>query len=171
LKILGKLSQLKGSNESYIMKNFDEYFMEMAELVSTKSKDHSTKVGCVLVGPNNEVRSTGYNGFCRGVDDNIEERYQKPEKLFWTEHAERNAIFNAARHGTALEGCTAYIKAPIPPCADCTRAFIQSGIKKIVIEPSKHENGMWINHFKRSVIMLQESGVELVFFDKTENPS
>ena len=45
-------------------------FMEVAELVSTWSKDPSTKVGAIVVGPDREIRSTGYNGLVRGVDDN-----------------------------------------------------------------------------------------------------
>jgi len=47
--------------------NWDRYFIEMAMLVAKKSKDPSTKVGCVLVGPENQVISTGFNGFPRGV--------------------------------------------------------------------------------------------------------
>ena len=49
-------------------------FMEVAKLVSTWSKDTSTKTGAVVVGPDREIRATGYNGLVRGVDDNIPER-------------------------------------------------------------------------------------------------
>ena len=138
--------------------NWDEYFMQMANLVATKSKDRSTKVGCVVVGPNHEVRTTGYNGFCRGVNDDTDSRHEKPEKYFWTEHAERNAIFNAARNGIALEGCTAYVT--LVPCADCTRGMIQSGVKRILF-CSGDASEKWTESFQRSLAMAREANVEM----------
>lgn len=139
---------------------WDEYFMQMAQLVATKSKDRSTKVGCVIVGPNHEVRTTGYNGFCRGVyDDGVESRHEKPEKYFWVEHAERNAIYNAARNGIALEGCTAYVT--MIPCADCTRGLIQSGVKRVFFCHYAGDNEKWSESFERSYEMAKEAGVEL----------
>lgn len=139
--------------------NWNDYFFEMATLVSKKSKDRSTKVGCVIVGPNNEVRTTGYNGFCRGVNDDIDSRHDRPEKYFWTEHAERNAIYNAARNGIPLEGCTAYTT--LVPCADCTRALIQSGVKSILF-CSGEANEKWTDSFQRSLAMAREANVEMI---------
>ena len=81
---------------------WDNRFLSMAKLIATWSRDRSTKVGAVIVGPNREVRSVGYNGFPRGVNDAIESRYERPGKYDWTEHAERNAIYNAARYGGPL---------------------------------------------------------------------
>jgi dCMP deaminase len=139
--------------------NWDEYFMQMAELVATKSKDRSTKVGCVIVGPNHEVRTTGYNGFCRGVNDDVDSRHEKPEKYFWTEHAERNAIYNAARNGIPLEGCTAYVT--LLPCADCTRGLVQSGVKRIFVCISTDATSKWQESFEYSYTMASEAGVEI----------
>jgi dCMP deaminase len=144
---------------------WDEYFMTMADLVASKSKDRSSKIGCVIVGPNHEVRSTGYNGMCRGVNDDIDERHDRPEKLFWFEHAERNALYNAARNGIRTEGCTAYIAGKHPPCADCTRGLIQSGISRVIIRSTVlDDNTMWVDSFKRSKVMFEESGVELQLY-------
>jgi len=56
----------------------------------------------------------------------------RPDKYQWVEHAERNAIYNAARHGIALRGARAYVNWSPVPCADCARAFIQAGIAKII---------------------------------------
>ncbi len=56
--------------------------MGLAEHVATWSKDRSRKVGCVIVGPDNEIRSLGYNGFPRGITDDIEKRHQRPTKYF-----------------------------------------------------------------------------------------
>ena len=112
---------------------WDDYFFSIADKVKEKSKDRSTKVGCVIVGPQHEIRTTGFNGFCRGVDDDIDSRHERPEKYLWTEHAERNAIYNAARNGIVTESCSIYIVAskPVGVCSDCARAIIQSGIKSV----------------------------------------
>lgn len=141
--------------------NWDEYFIKMAYLVSEKSKDPSTKVGCVMVGQGKQIVSTGYNGLPRGLNDNINERNVKPEKLFWYEHAERNSIYNLALHGGSLMNCIAYITGP--PCVDCARALIQVGIKEVVI-PKKHvfsekENSTWEQSFIKGKEMLIEANV------------
>lgn len=114
---------------------WDKYFLEMARFVASKSKDNSTKCGCVIVGRNNQVLSTGYNGFPRGTEYDDPKKSERPHKYFYTEHAERNALYNACRHGIMLEGSTAY--ATGPPCHDCARGLIQSGIMNVVI-PVKH---------------------------------
>jgi dCMP deaminase len=60
--------------------DWDTYFMELIYHIAAKSKDGSTKVGCAVIGPDNEIRSTGYNSFPRGINDNIPERHERPEK-------------------------------------------------------------------------------------------
>jgi len=112
--------------------NWDEFYINMCLHVSKKSKDRSTKLGAIIVGNNNEVLSIGFNGFPRGIDDNEEKYHERPTKYLVTEHAERNAIFNCARNGIATEGTTMYLPFDPTPCARCTRAVIQSGIKRIV---------------------------------------
>ena len=69
----------------------------MANLVAKKSKDQSTQIGAVIVGPDNEIRSTGYNSFPKGLNDDLQERQERPEKYYWIEHAERNALYNASQ--------------------------------------------------------------------------
>jgi deoxycytidylate deaminase len=83
--------------------NWTEYFLGIAEQVKLKSKDESTQIGAVIVGIDNEILSTGYNSFPRGMDDSKKERQERPEKYFWFEHAERNVIYNAARIGVSLK--------------------------------------------------------------------
>jgi dCMP deaminase len=139
------------------MLSWDDYFLRMAGLVAEKSKDRSTKVGCVLVGPNNEVRSTGFNGFPRGVNDDVDARHERPAKYAWTEHAERNAIYNAARHGTPLDGCKAYVQ--LFPCIDCARALVQAGISEVIsIEPDL-ANPIWGESFETSLALFKEAGL------------
>ena len=144
------------------MNSWGEYFFKLAALVSSKSKDRSTKVGAVIVDDENSIVSTGYNGFCRGVDDSIDERHKRPEKYLWTEHAERNAIYNAARR--VLNGTTMYLQYGPCPCADCTRAIIQSGIKNIVIPKNAEFPGkgsQWNDSCRAAMEMLHEAGIAI----------
>ncbi|TCU34119.1 deoxycytidylate deaminase [Rhizobium azibense] len=139
--------------------SWDSYFIQMSKLVASKSKDRSTKVGCVIVGPDNEVRSTGFNGFPRGIDDEVEARHERPAKYQWSEHAERNAIYNAARAGIATAGCRIFLQ--WFPCVDCARAIIQAGIHEVVALPVDLDNPRWAESFRISREMLDEAGVTL----------
>jgi dCMP deaminase len=111
--------------------DWDTYFMSLAYLVAMKSKDPRTKVGAVVVGPDNEIRTTGYNSFPRGLEDAVPERQVSPAKHLFFEHAERNAIYNAARMGTSLKGCRIYL--PFMPCSDCARGIVQAGLAEVVL--------------------------------------
>ena len=139
-------------------------FMELALHISTWSKDPSTKVGCIVVGPDKEIRAQGYNGFPRGVDDNVAYRQTRPTKYAFYEHAERNAVYNACLCGTTLKGCTMYVT--MPPCADCARAIIQSGIKQVyfmappVDATNVQSAGNWRETVVNSFEMFREAGVK-----------
>jgi dCMP deaminase len=109
--------------------DWDEYFMKQAELVASKSKDTSTKVGAVLTRHNNGF-STGYNGFPRGVNDNIPERHERPAKYDWTVHSELNCLLNAGREGFSTYGTTMYVT--LHPCKECAKAIVQAGVKRVV---------------------------------------
>jgi len=140
-----------------------EYFFGIIEAVKAKSKDPHTHVGCVIAGVDNEILTTGYNSFPRGILDDVPERLERPEKYLWIEHSERNAIYNAARR--ILKGSTIYMGAL--PCIDCARAIIQSGIVKIVI--SKESYAKWDSKkydadvMAKSLTMLQEAKVEVEY--------
>ncbi len=141
-------------------------FAGLCDQVASWSEDRDFQVGCVIVHPDgHEVRSTGYNGFPRGVRSDVEERYDRAsgEKFFWVEHAERNAVFNAARAGVSLSGCTAYVNRF--PCADCARALIQSGIARIVAPPIPKADGALDYSFQVSAQMLREAGIDLEFYE------
>lgn len=140
--------------------NWNEYFMTMAGVVASKSKDLSSKVGCVIVGPDHEVRSMGYNGLPRGVLDDPS-RMERPQKYLWTSHAEENAVAQAARVGTALKGCTAYISHY--PCSRCSRSMIQAGIACVVVGPG--QTSMPEEEFAVAAIMLREAGIAISRID------
>jgi len=146
---------------------WEQYFRSIANQVKMKSKDENTQIGAVIVGSDNEIVSTGYNSFPRGIDDNVDSRQERPEKYFWFEHAERNALYNAARIGVSSKGCTMYLTCGIP-CADCARGIINSGISKIVCENHLtfgESTQKWYEHAKRSLIMFEEAGVEVAYYE------
>ena len=91
-----------------VVPNWDEYFMKMALAALARSKDRSTQVGAVIVGDGDNVLTTGYNSFPRGMDDD-ESWHERPFKYLVTEHAERNAVYAAARHGVRLLGSRIYV--------------------------------------------------------------
>lgn len=140
-----------------------EHFIKHAELASTKSKDRSTKVGAIIVGPDNEVRSMGFNGFPRAVNDDVDSRHERPDKYLYTEHAERNAILNAVRAGISTKGCRLVLNCAPTPCADCARAIIQAGIIEVIGTdiPFAGKGEQWEAHMKASSIMLEEAGVKV----------
>lgn len=140
------------------MSKWDNYFMNLADLAATLSKDESTKLGAVVVGPDNEIRSTGFNSFPRGIIDNLPERQERPLKYKFMEHAERNAIYNAARVGIPLKGCRLYCA--WPPCSDCARAIIQAGIVEVVVRGGTTPD-RWEGDFIAAKQMLDEAGVKL----------
>jgi|SRR5581483_10212786 len=145
------------------MADWHKRFMDLAVHISQWSKDASRKTGCVIVGSAGEIRTTGFNGFPRGCNDSVALRNQRPDKYAWTEHAERNAIYNAARIGVSLEGCAAYI--PWYPCADCARALIQSGIKTLVAFKPDFNDPKWGADFTVVGVMLFEAKVKVIFLE------
>jgi len=143
------------------MTKWDERFLRMALQSCYWSKDRSTKVFCIIVGPDREIRSTGYNGMPRGVNDDIKERHERPMKYLYFEHAERNAIFNASRMGVPLLGCTLYVVSvpqSFPPCAECARAIIQAGIVRVVYGASEVPE-RWRNSCNAAMAMFNEARV------------
>jgi len=149
--------------------NWNEYFIRMAELVAEKSKDPSTKVGVVVVGPDNEILSTGFNGFPRGVYERLPYRWERPLKYLFVEHAERNAVHNAARIGVSLKGATMYFNFEPCPCNECAKAIIQSGIKRLVGYNRKFpgKGHQWEESLDVARTMLEEAGVEMVEIDES----
>jgi dCMP deaminase len=144
--------------------SWQDYFLTIAEQVKEKSKDINTQIGAVIVGEDNQIVSTGYNSFPRGLDDSILERQERPEKYYWFEHAERNAIYNAALIGVSTKNCTIYITSELP-CADCARGIINAGIKKVVCKRERvtHQE-KWVESAKRSLQMFKEAKIEVEFF-------
>lgn len=140
-------------------------YMDIALAISRLSKDPSTQVGALILGPSFDVRSVGYNGAPRGCMADEDHRAERPEKYFWFSHAELNAITNAASVGTPLQGCV--LLATHHPCMDCARAIVQAGIKRVITPtPDSEFLERWGEHVKRSIALFDECGVELTYIDK-----
>ncbi len=144
---------------------WDSRFLRLAREVASWSKDRSTKVGAVIVTEDKTPGPYGYNGFPRMIDDTVEERHGRPDKYDWTEHAERNAIYNAARVGFILTGCTIYVTHV--PCPDCARAILQSGIRRVVVDKASVEDAdfqkRWDEKGQFSEKMFDEAKIELTY--------
>ena len=136
---------------------WDLRFIGLAQHISTWSKDPSTKVGCVVVGADREIRSTGFNGFPRGINDDEERLTDREKKYPLICHAEENAIMHAARIGVSLKDSTAYVT--WPPCSRCARSLIQAGIREIDYPETGKIPERWIEDFTISDSMLNEAGV------------
>ena len=124
---------------------WDRHFLQLAVVVAHMSKDPNTQVGAVIVGPDREVRSTGFNGLPRALRDTPERLNDRETKLALVVHAEMNAIVNAARIGVPLKGCGMYIAATDdtgalwggPGCTRCVLHMMQAGIIEVVTYPLK----------------------------------
>ena len=138
---------------------WDQRFLALAEPISAWSKDPSTKVGCVVVGEDREIRSTGFNGFPRGIADDSERLSDREQKYPLICHAEENAIMHAARIGLSLKGCTAYVT--WPPCTRCARSRIQAGVIEVVYPSGSEVPERWMSDFEMSTQMMNEAGLKI----------
>ena len=135
--------------------------MQMAYMACTESPDPSTQNSAVLAKQNGSVfmETWAVNELPNGVMS-TEERWERPAKYHYVEHAERNAIYNAARRGIATRGLV--LISPWAACSDCARAIIQAGISQLI----RHEHNFLPEHWQESITradeMLLESGVGIV---------
>lgn len=143
------------------MSHWHTRWMELANLVATWSKDRSRQIGAVIVDPRNVVVALGWNGFPRGVNDDVDERHARPAKHKYTVHAEANALLNSAAKGVSTLGCTIYTI--LFPCAPCAMAIIQAGITQVVTYEPDWNDGTYAADFAASREMFEESGVSVLF--------
>ena len=142
--------------------DWDQWFLQGVYWIASKSKDPKTKIGAIIV-KDNHIISTGYNGIPEGVDDGILDRNERPEKYKWYEHGERNAIYNAARHGIGTSNTILYTNAT--PCADCARGIIRCGIKEVYVHKQFTDltdvvvRDQWKGHNKTTITMFNEARI------------
>jgi|TARA_B100001146_G_scaffold6515_1_gene5663 dCMP deaminase len=140
-----------------VSEKWDKRFLALASHIAGWSKDPSTQVGCVVVGPDREIRSTGFNGFPRGIEDSIARLENRELKYPLICHAEENAIMHAARIGISLKGCTAYVT--WPPCSRCARSLIQAGVDEVVYPAESEIPERWGDDFEIATSMMNEAGL------------
>ncbi|MDB4223947.1 deaminase [Granulosicoccus sp.] len=147
---------------------WDARFFALTNFIASWSEDDSRKVGSVLVSEDNQIISTGFNGLPRNISSKPRSRHSKEnnQKYFWYEHAERNSIYNAVSTGISVKGATMYCNSY--PCADCTRAIIQSGIVTLKTFNYSTVDSMFADHFEVADEMIEEAGIELFFYSRND---
>ena len=135
-------------------------FLELAQHVSTWSKDPSTQVGCVIANDDKKVVALGYNGFPKGIKDTDERLKDRETKYKYVVHSEPNAIANATG---SVEGCTIYTY-PFAPCSECMKQIITHGIKRVVypIDEDEGRQERWGTELTLAEDMANEAGVEMI---------
>lgn len=134
--------------------------LRMAYQAAAWSKDDSSQVGAYIVNDIGSPKSLGFNGMARGVNDNIPERHERPEKYYWMIHAEFNSILLSER---SLKDCIIFITHT--PCDVCANAIIQAGITHVVVDKNNGINSQFGTKetykykVQKSQEILKESGI------------
>lgn len=128
--------------------------LSTAYLLALESEDPSTQNAALLVDSRGFIVAGGVNEFPRSVEGT----WERPLKYQVVEHAERNAIFDAARHGVRTDGVT--MVCPWAACADCARAIIQAGVKRLVRHQA--DASSWDDSIQIGDNMMKQAGVEIV---------
>jgi len=142
--------------------DWDIYYMSLAHMTAMMSRDTSTKTGCVIVNKHNRIVSVGYNDFPSGINDNIKERRDRSTKYLYTEHAERNCIYN-----TNINLINSKMYVTWYPCADCARAIIQKQINEVIIHKEFNDagaNNIWNESNEAAKQMFEEAGTIVRFW-------
>jgi len=142
-------------------KSWQQWFLELAALVGSRSKDPSTQVGAVAHDCAHGIVEVGYNGLPRGVEDRPE-RMERPAKYHWTVHAEANLVAQAAQ--SRLRGKV--VTVTHMPCSQCAALLIQAGVGVVVVGDGK--TSMPDEVFLISRQMFREAGVRLVMVNKED---
>jgi dCMP deaminase len=142
--------------------SWDQYFMDITRLVATRSSCLRRQVGALLVKDRN-ILATGYNGVPSGISHCndagcLRERLAVPSgerhELCRGLHAEQNAIIQAAKHGTNIDGSTLYCTTM--PCIICTKMIINAGIARVIYSEG------YADELARE--MIAEAAIEVVHF-------
>jgi dCMP deaminase len=143
--------------------SWEDYFMQIAEVVSTRSTCLRRQVGAVIV-KNRQILSTGYNGVPRGIThceirgclrDQLGIPSGQRQELCRALHAEQNAIVQAAYHGVAVAGGELFVT--LQPCVTCAKSLINAGIVAV------YYRGIYPDEL--SMELFKEAGTRLVRMD------
>lgn len=133
-------------------------WLELASVVSMRSKDPSTKVGCVIIDETGQLISEGYNSFSKGVNESEDRLNNREEKYRFVLHAEMKAILNSDSN---LSGATAFVTHA--PCCNCMAAMAEVGIKKVVVkEVLQSWQDRFPDSYRVSSEIRDECGIEFI---------
>lgn len=137
-------------------KSWKEYFMEITELVASRSTCDRAWVGCILVNDDNRIVSSGYNGSISGNShcDDVGHT-MRDDHCIATIHAEMNALLYCAKEGIPVKGCAAYVTHF--PCLNCTKALIQAGIKHVY-----YKNNYRVDEYAVELLLKSNVGHEKI---------
>lgn len=139
--------------------------MEVALGAACQSPDPSTQNGVALITPDAGL-ILACNDFPRGVAHSSE-RWERPLKYKFVEHAERSGIYKAASVGRQTQGAT--LVAVWAACSDCARAIVCAGIHRLVRLPA--DNDATASHWSEDIeigdMIMREGGVEIIEFTDT----
>lgn len=111
----------------------DRAYLDLVYAIADQlSVDRSAHIGAIIVTPDREIISRGFNGFPAGVRLDLPERHERPEKYFYSGHAEATAVAAAAKNGRATNGCVMYTNGT--PCDKCAIMIIGAGITEVIID-------------------------------------
>lgn len=154
--------------EKYRRPSWDEYFLDLVNVVGSRGTCDRGRSGCVIV-KDRRILSTGYVGspigtaHCDEVGHEmhtvVHENGEKTRHCIRTSHAEQNAIANAARFGVALEGATLYCH--MTPCYTCAKMIINAGIKRVVCNKDYHAGARSKEIFKEAGIQYELANDEM----------
>ena len=145
--------------------DWDKYFLELSNLVSSRSPCLRKQCGAVIV-KNKQILSTGYNGPPRGIEHCdtrgcIRKKLDIPHgtryEMCYSVHAEANAIIQAARNGVMINEADIYVTGI--PCFMCARMIINAGIKRVIVAKSFDSMRDTVEE------MFKEAGIELIEMD------
>lgn len=152
----------------YELDENEKKLLALAKRVSEDSPDRSRKVGAVMVNDDLKIVTFGCNTLPDGVE-HADEFLVRPAKYDWTEHAERNAIYAAAREGHATGGCTMIL--PWFPCIECARAMVQAGVTRVIATYPDVDDPTWGEGFKVGLRMFAKKGIQFdAFVDEAPVP-
>lgn len=142
--------------------SWDEYFMEIARTTAKRATCDRGRAAAIIV-KERRILCTGYVGSPVGIEhcddvghemvEMINENGEESMHCIRTSHAEQNAICQAAKFGTSIDGATMYAK--LEPCYTCAKMIINCGIKRVVVEKRYHAG-------QRTRDIFKKAGVELV---------
>ena len=139
--------------------SWDQYWLSILNETARKSKDPTSKVSALIVNQDNELQSSGYNGFPPGVTDLKSRWDHRDTKLMFVQHAEANAIIRARKD---LRGCKIYVG--FWPCRDCAKHIVTAGITEVIVnEYYKGKKDYYKNDTTEAI--FKEGGVVVRYFE------